>query len=75
MRKRKLLSERTPSELMKIRIISATLFATLGTLLNHIATPGRSISKSVFLGIFVWLIWFLFWHKGTMWLERKFSKK
>ena len=71
---RKKLSELSPSELKKKRIISATVFA----ILICIFVPDKSsthLVEYIIFGIFAWVAWFIFFHRLAIWFEKKFAKR
>ncbi|MFH1622144.1 MAG: hypothetical protein ABIA97_03375 [Candidatus Omnitrophota bacterium] len=72
MMEKKGLSEIPPNKVMKVRIISATAFSIF---LIVFLTSEMTIPQRVALGIICWIVWFLFWHRLTIWLVRKFNRK
>jgi len=77
--KKRFYSDYSPSELMKTRIILATVIALVILVKSFISLPEKAISKIVIFCIIpaipAWIILFFVWHRLTIWLERKFFKK
>jgi len=71
---KKKLSERSSSELIKIRLFSATTVAALVIVIEYFIKQRFNIFEVVMFGVLSWILWFFLFHKLVIWLEKVFLK-